>query len=107
MRFATNEVLMCVDVISVAVANLFKGVNVCLADEGGEVVVFVVEREDFFGESGNISNYEGIVGGGPTHNVGEVLVLLYENVTSSICSSLTMKRGVYGDLSFLLRLLII
>lgn len=46
-----------------------------MADEGGEIVVFVVPGEDLIGESGNITDDEGIQGGGPAYYLFELRVL--------------------------------
>ncbi len=67
---ATYEVGVCIDIFAFSVAYLLEGVDVELADKGGHVMVFVVGRQDFLGESGNIADEEGIACDGPGNNVG-------------------------------------
>ena len=69
------EVLIHVDVLSFLMADFAEAVHVELANEGGEVFMFEVFGEDFFGELGDTFDIKGVGGGCPTENRLYTLVL--------------------------------
>jgi hypothetical protein len=106
MRLGTYEVGVGVDIFAIGVADLLEGVDVELADEGGDVVVLVIGGQHFLGESGNIADEEGIASGGPGYHVGQFFVLSGERGTLRMSMSLRTKRGNCEALPYLFRVLI-
>ena len=70
-----------------------KAIHVELSDEGSKVSMFEVDRQDFLSESRDVLDDKGVVGGGPADGAADVGVLCKGRSTSSISTSLLMKRG--------------
>jgi hypothetical protein len=104
---ACSEIFVLVDIVAVGVSVLFKTVHVELSDEGGEVAVFPVGRQDFFREFCDAFDDEGIGGAGPADDVLGRWVLIRGWGTSIIWMSFFTKMGTYIPFFFfvLLRLI--
>ena len=68
MSSAHSKVFVFVNILSIFMAYFMESIHVELADEGREVFMLEVFRQNFFCEFGNALNVEGITGGGPTKN---------------------------------------
>jgi hypothetical protein len=88
------KILMKVDVISIRVADLPKGIHVKLADEGAEITVFKISWQDFLGEAADVFYVEGVSCGCPADGVFYLSVLYQMEATSTISCSLVMNREV-------------
>jgi hypothetical protein len=103
--FAPNlKVLIHVDVFAIDMANFAETVHVELPDERREVAVLEVPGQYFLREFGDVLDIEGVAGGSPADDRHDLAVLSHQKRTSTISSSLLMKRGIWLTLPFLLRL---
>lgn len=85
--------------------GLPEAVHVQLPDEGREVAVLEVLREDLVGELGDVFYAETITRGSPAYHCLDLWVLSKAKSTSIISSSLLMNNGAWLLFPFLLLLL--
>jgi hypothetical protein len=95
-------VLVHVNIVALGVPHLAKSVHVELPDEGGEVLVLEVPRENVLGESGHALDIEGIPSCGPPDHRLYLRILCYTQSTYTISSSLLTKSGREDARFFLL-----
>ena len=99
--------LVLVDILPIRMPDLAEAVHVELPDEGGEIPVFEVAGQNLLGKFADVFYVKWIAGRCPAQNGLQLTVLPKPTRTSTIYSSLDMKRGIWLPFPFLALLLFI